>query len=35
MFRIDHANINVADIERSVEFYGRAFGLKEVRRNTK
>lgn len=34
MFKIDHANINVADIDRSVEFYGKAFGLKEVRRST-
>jgi lactoylglutathione lyase len=35
MFRIDHANINVTDIGRSVEFYGKAFGLKEARRITK
>jgi len=34
MFTIDHANINVGDIERSVKFYGEAFGLKEVRRRT-
>lgn len=32
MFVIDHANINVGDIERSVKFYGEAFGLKEIRR---
>ena len=34
MFALDHANINVTDIERSVKFYGEAFGLKEVRRRT-
>jgi len=34
MFKIDHANINVTDIERSVAFYGDAFGLKEVKRKT-
>jgi lactoylglutathione lyase len=27
-----HTNINVLDLERSVAFYGRALGLKEVRR---
>jgi lactoylglutathione lyase len=32
MFKIDHANINVADLDRSVSFYGEAFGLKEVKR---
>lgn len=32
MFTIDHANINVTDIEKSVAFYAEAFGLKEVRR---
>lgn len=32
MFKIDHANLNVTDIERSVKFYGEAFGLKEVKR---
>lgn len=32
MFRIDHANINVSDIEKSTAFYAKAFGLKEVRR---
>ncbi len=32
MFTIDHANINVTDIERSIRFYGEAFGLKEARR---
>ncbi len=35
MFSIDHVNINVTDLERSLKFYGDAFGLKEVRRNTK
>ncbi len=35
MFKIDHANINVTDMDRSVEFYGKAFGLKEARRITK
>ena len=34
MFRIDHVNINVADIGRSTAFYDAAFDLKEVRRNT-
>ena len=34
MFKIEHANINVADIERSVAFYGEAFGLTEARRIT-
>ena len=27
-----HSNINVTDIDRSVDFYGKALGLKEVRR---
>ena len=31
-FRIAHVNINVTDINRSVEFYGKALGLHEVRR---
>ncbi len=35
MFKIDHVNINVTDIEKSVKFYDEAFGLKEVRRITK
>lgn len=34
MFKLDHANINVTDIERSIAFYGEAFGLREVQRNT-
>lgn len=32
MFKLDHVNINVTDIEKSIAFYGKAFGLKEVRR---
>lgn len=32
MFTIDHANINVTDLERSIKFYNEAFGLKEARR---
>jgi Lactoylglutathione lyase and related lyases len=28
----DHFNINVIDIDRSIEFYNKALGLKEVRR---
>lgn len=35
MFKIDHVNINVTDIGRSVKFYNDAFGLDEVRRITK
>lgn len=31
-FRLAHTNINVADLERSVVFYGKALGLAEVRR---
>ena len=31
-FRIAHANINVTDINRSVEFYEKALGLHEVKR---
>ncbi|MBQ4638341.1 MAG: VOC family protein [Clostridia bacterium] len=27
-FTINHCNINVQDIERSIEFYKKAFGLK-------
>ncbi len=29
--RFDHFNINVADLERSIDFYGRALGLREVK----
>ncbi len=32
MFKIDHVNINVSDIEKSIKFYDEAFGLKEIRR---
>lgn len=31
-FTAIHTNITVADLERSVEFYDKAFGLKVVRR---
>jgi lactoylglutathione lyase len=31
-FTIDHFNINVLDLEKSLAFYDRALGLKEVRR---
>lgn len=31
-FKIDHANINVTNIQRSVQFYQEALGLHEVRR---
>lgn len=30
--RFDHFNINVSNLERSIEFYNRALGLKEARR---
>lgn len=30
--QFDHYNINVTDLERSIDFYGRALGLKEYRR---
>ncbi|MDD6210117.1 MAG: VOC family protein [Bacteroidales bacterium] len=30
--RFDHFNINVMDIDKSIEFYGKALGLKEARR---
>lgn len=30
--RFDHYNINVFDLEKSIEFYGKALGLKEARR---
>jgi lactoylglutathione lyase len=32
MFTIEHANINVKDIEKSIDFYNKAFGLTEARR---
>lgn len=31
-FIFNHNNINVLDLDRSVAFYGKALGLKEVRR---
>jgi lactoylglutathione lyase len=31
-FTIDHFNINVLDLEKSLAFYDKALGLKEVRR---
>lgn len=31
-FKIDHANINVHDLDVSIKFYGEALGLKEVHR---
>ncbi len=31
-FRPVHENYNVKDLQRSIEFYGEALGLKEVRR---
>lgn len=31
-FRIDHANINVFDLDKSIRFYEEAFGLRVVRR---
>ncbi|MDR0396757.1 MAG: VOC family protein [Oscillospiraceae bacterium] len=31
-FKIAHTNFNVADIDKSVAFYKKALGLKEVRR---
>ena len=31
-FWMDHVNLNVTDLERSLRFYDEAFGMKEVRR---
>lgn len=31
-FRMIHENYNVLDLERSLAFYGKALGLKEIRR---
>ena len=31
-FKMVHNNINVADLNKSLEFYNKALGLKEVRR---
>ena len=30
--RFDHYNINVVDLQKSLDFYEKALGLKEVRR---
>lgn len=30
--RFDHFNINVSDLERSIAFYDKALGLKELKR---
>ena len=32
--RFDHYNFNVLDLEKSMDFYARALGLKEARRKT-
>jgi len=32
-FRIDHSNINVLDLDKSIAFYEEALGLHVVRRN--
>ncbi len=32
--RFDHFNINVTNLERSIAFYEKALGLKEVRRKS-
>ncbi|BEG99347.1 VOC family protein [Bacteroides sedimenti] len=32
--RFDHFNFNVLNLEKSIEFYAKALGLKEVRRMT-
>lgn len=32
-FKLAHTNINVKDIDASVGFYGKALGLKELRRH--
>jgi lactoylglutathione lyase len=32
-FRIAHTNINVKDIDASIDFYSKALGLKEQKRN--
>lgn len=34
MFSFDHFNFNVLDLERSIEFYSEALGLKPVREKT-
>ena len=32
--KFDHYNFNVLDLEKSIAFYDRALGLKEIRRKT-
>ena len=32
-FKMIHENYNVQDLEKSMAFYEKALGLKEVRRN--
>ncbi|MCL2059839.1 MAG: VOC family protein [Oscillospiraceae bacterium] len=32
-FRIDHVNLNVTDMDKSLAFYEKALGLKLVRKN--
>ena len=34
MFKFNHFNYNVLDLEKSLKFYEQALGLKEVRRKT-
>lgn len=31
-FQLDHVNINVTDLARSIRFYAEAFGMHELRR---
>lgn len=33
-FTIDHFNLNVLDLDKSLAFYQKALGLKEIRRKT-
>lgn len=33
-FKMVHENYNVADLDKSLEFYNKALGLKELRRKT-
>lgn len=33
-FKMVHENYNVADLDKSIEFYNKALGLNEVRRKT-
>jgi len=32
-FKLAHSNINVCDLEKSLEFYKKALGMEEVRRH--